>query len=128
MSEVDLSDLLPKLPLEELLLRESLGAPGQPPVEVGLRRERFGEARGEAISNRHLGLLRALGGVPYPADREGVLRHALPRLRSLVDMAEALQGLPDAVYGGEIDVLRELELARRHSAGGGSVEGSGAAQ
>ncbi|MGA9776629.1 MAG: hypothetical protein WBU92_12035 [Candidatus Dormiibacterota bacterium] len=125
MSEVDLSDLLPKVPLEELLLREALGSPGQPAVEVGLPRERFGEPRGRALSNRHLALLRALGGVSYPASRQLLLQGALPRLAGLPAVAAQLEALPEAQYGGELEVMRELELLSHHSARGGKDEGSG---
>jgi hypothetical protein len=127
MADVDLSDLLPKLPLEELLMREALGARGQPPVEVGLRGPRFANPRGVPIGNLRLALLRALGGVSYPASREQVLEAARPWLRSSPQLAADLEELPPGDYGGEMDVICELELARRHSAGGGNPGGSSAA-
>lgn len=53
--EVDLSDLLPKVPFEELMMRSALGLPGQPPIEVGLRRPRFGKpAVGRGATGRWL--------------------------------------------------------------------------
>ncbi len=127
VADVDLSDLLPKVPLEELLMREALGAPGQPPVEVGLRGPRFANPRGVPIGNLRLALLRALGGVAYPASREQVLEAARPWLRSSPQLAADLEALPPGDYGGEMDVICELELARRHSAGGGNPAGSSAA-
>ncbi len=127
MAEVDLSDLLPKVPLEELLMREALGAPGQPPVEVGLRAPRFANPRGVPVGNLKLALLRALGGVAYPASREQVLEAARPWLRSSPQLVADLEALPSGDYGGEMDVICELELARGHSAGGGNPGGSSAA-
>ncbi len=127
VADVDLSDLLPKVPLEELLMREALGAPGQPPVEVGLQGPRFANPRGVPVGNLRLALLRALGGVAYPASREKVLDAARPWLRSSPQLAADLEALPPGDYGGEMDVICELELARRHSAGGGNPGGSSAA-
>ncbi len=127
VADADLSDLLPKIPLEELLMREALGAPGQPPVEVGLHVPRFANPRGVPIGNLRLALLRALGGVAYPASREQVLGAARSWLKSSPQLAADLEALPPGDYGGEMDVIYELELARRHSAGGGNPDGSSAA-
>ena len=127
VADVDLSDLLPKLPLEELLLREALGAPGQPPVEVGLPGARFANPRGIPVGSRRLALRRALGGVAYPASRDQVLESARRWLASSPQLAAELEALPPGDYGGELDVICELELAWRHSAGGGNSEGSSTA-
>lgn len=129
-SEVDLSDLLPAVPLEELMMRSALGLPGQPAIEVGLSAARYGEPRGRPWSNRRLVLQRALGGVDYPASRSELLSRVRAWLEPFPDLIETLGMLPDSSYGGEMEVLRELEmLAHRgedHSAGAGNVAGSSA--
>lgn len=124
LSEVDLSDLLPRLPLEELLRREALGAPGQPAVEVGLSRERFAEPRGRALSAGRLALLRALGAVHYPAGRDRIVAEVETRVGRGSEVADAIVRLPDGEYGGEYEVLQRLAAA--HSALGGNQEGNGA--
>lgn len=124
MSEVDLSDLLPSVPLEELLRREALGAPGQPAVEVGLSRERFAEPRGRALPAGRLALLRALGAVLYPATRDRIVAEVEMRLGRGSAVAQEIAILPDGEYGGEYEVLQRLTAA--HSALGGNQEGSSA--
>lgn len=127
---MDLSDLLPKAPLEELIMRSALGLPNQPPIEVGLHSPRYGQPRGTAMSNRQLALVRALGGVSYPADREDLVTQAERWLGSFPDLMEALGKIPDTVYGGELEVMRELESLEAepgpHSAGEGKDSGSSA--
>jgi len=108
--DVDLSDLLPKVPLEELMMRAALGMPGRPPIEVGLTRDRFAEPRGRHLGNRQLALRRALGGVSYPAEPTELVGQAQRWLQSFPDLVEQLRSLPERVYGGELEVLRELEL------------------
>jgi hypothetical protein len=131
-SDVDLSDLLPAVPLEELMMRSALGLPGQPAIEVGLSDPRYGEPRGRPWSNRRLVLQRALGGVAYPVGRAELLEQVRRWLGPFPELIENLGRLPDAVYGGEMDVLGELELLEHapsdHSAGAGSVAGSAANQ
>ncbi|MHB1500276.1 MAG: DUF2795 domain-containing protein [Candidatus Dormibacteria bacterium] len=132
--EADLSDLLPKVPFEELIRRSSLGLPGQPPVEVGLRQPRFGEASGRPWSNRQMALRRALGGVLYPATKEELREQTRRWLRTYPALWEELQRLPEQVYGGEMDALRALESEPEpgpvddHSTGGGNPLGSEANQ
>jgi hypothetical protein len=122
--EVDLSDLLPKVPFEELIMRAALGLPGQPPVEVGLRQPRFGEATGRPWSNRQMALRRALGGVLYPASRAELLAQAERWLRSHPAVWEELQRLPEQTYGGEMDALRALEAELGPAGPGGHSTGS----
>jgi hypothetical protein len=132
--DVDLSDLLPKVPLEELMRRAALGMPGRPPIEVGLTRDRFAEPRGRHLGNRQLALRRALGGVSYPVEPPGLVGQAQRWLQSFPDLVEKLRSLPERVYGGELEVLRELELGETQvapgstSAGGGNDAGSSANQ
>ncbi|MHB1524768.1 MAG: DUF2795 domain-containing protein [Candidatus Dormibacteria bacterium] len=127
-SDVDLSDLLPRVPFEELMMRSALGLPGQPAIEVGLSAPRYGEPRGRPWSNRRLVLQRALGAVNYPAGRSELLDQVRGWLGVFPDLIETLATLPDSVYGGEIEVLRALELLehRDHSAGAGKVGGNSA--
>lgn len=131
-ADVDLSDLLPKVPLEELMMRSALGLPGQPAIEVGLSEPRYGEPRGRPWSNRRLVLQRALGGVEYPASRLELIEQARRWLAPFPDLIETLVRLPDSVYGGELEVLGELALqelpAGAHSARAGNDEGSSANQ
>jgi len=128
--EVDLSDLLPKVPLEELVMRAALGLPGRPPIEVGLDRDRYAEPTGRPMGNRQLALQRALGGVSYPVEPAELAQQARRWLQSFPDLVEQLCALPERVYGGELEVLRELELDARQaspepsSAGGGNDAGS----
>ncbi|MHB8556073.1 MAG: DUF2795 domain-containing protein, partial [Candidatus Dormibacteria bacterium] len=105
-SDVDLSDLLPRVPFEELMMRSALGLPGQPAIEVGLSAPRYGEPRGRPWSNRRLVLQRALGAVNYPAGRSELLDQVRGWLGVFPDLIETLATLPDSVYGGEIEVLR----------------------
>ncbi len=132
--DVDLSDLLPKVPFEELIRRSALGLPGQPPVEVGLRQPRFGEATGRPWSNRQMALRRALGGVLYPASKGELLEQTRRWLRTYPALWEELGRLPEQVYGGEMDALRALESEPApepvddHSTGGGNPSGSEANQ
>lgn len=129
MADPDLSDLLPKVPFEELIMRAALGLPGQPPVEVGLRQPRFGEATGRPWSNRQMALRRALGGVIYPADRDQLLAQTERWLRDHPAVRHDLERLPERVYGGEMDVLSTLEAELAdgpgHSTGSGNPAGSG---
>ncbi|HUY54829.1 MAG TPA: hypothetical protein VMV23_06695 [Candidatus Nanopelagicaceae bacterium] len=131
-ADVDLSDLLPKVPLEELMMRSALGLPGQPAIEVGLAESRYGEPRGRPWSNRRLALQRALGGVEYPASRLELIEQTRRWLTPFPDLIETLVRLPDAVYGGELEVLGELALQELtvtgHSARAGNDEGSSANQ
>jgi hypothetical protein len=128
--EVDLSDLLPKVPLEELVMRAALGLPGRPPIEVGLGRDRFAEPRGRPMGNRQLALQRALGGVSFPVEPPELVQQAQRWLQSFPDLVDQLRALPERSYGGELEVLRELELGARRaspeppSAGGGNDAGS----
>ncbi len=132
--DVDLSDLLPKVPFEELIMRSALGLPGQPPVEVGLRQPRFGEATGRPWSNRQMALRRALGGVLYPATRDELLAQTERWLRSHPGVWQDLHRLPQGTYGGEMDALRALEAELEsggpdhHSTGSDNPPGSAANQ
>lgn len=107
--EVDLSDLLPKVPFEELMMRSALGLPGQPPIEVGLRRPRFGEAGGRPWSNRQMALRRALGGVLYPLSAAQLVTDTERWLRSYPSVWHELQSLPEGSYGSEVEVLTALD-------------------
>jgi hypothetical protein len=122
--EADLSDLLPKVPFEELIMRSALGLPGQPPVEVGLRQPRFGEVTGRPWSNRQMALRRALGGVLYPASRADLLAQTERWLRSYPSVFAELQRLPERVYGGEMDALRALESETEATVGEDHSTGS----
>ncbi len=107
--EVDLSDLLPTVPFEELMMRSALGLPGQPPIEVGLRRPRFGEAGGRPWSNRQMALRRALGGVLYPLSAAQLVTDTERWLRSYPSVWHELQLLPEGPYGSEVEVLTALD-------------------
>jgi hypothetical protein len=123
--EVDLSDLLPKVPLEELIMRAALGLPGRPPIEVGLSRARYAEPRGRPLGNRQLALQRALGGVSYPVDPQELVEQAQRWLQSFPELVEQLRTLPERIYGGELEVLRELELGVRQASPGPPSAGDG---
>gem|GEM_PF-5391639 len=121
--EADLSDLLPRTPFEELVMRSALGLPGQPPIEVGLRVPRFGESTGRPWSNRQMALRRALGGVLYPVTRAELIAQTERWLRVYPQVYAELESLPDAVYGGELEVL--LALADDVAAHDGHSTGPG---
>lgn len=115
-------------------MRSALGLPGQPPVEVGLRQPRFGEATGRPWSNRQMALRRALGGVLYPATRDELLAQTERWLRSHPGVWQDLHRLPQGTYGGEMDALRALEAELEsggpdhHSTGSDNPPGSAANQ
>ncbi|MGC1184853.1 MAG: hypothetical protein WBA31_06845 [Candidatus Dormiibacterota bacterium] len=135
-----LGELLPVEP-EELLTRGALGVPGRLRIEVGLDEPRFAPPQGQPTSKGELALRRALGGVSYPADRERLLAEAGRWLDGHDELRLRLSGLPELIYGGELEVLRRLdELAEVDvtevadqgadegpiSAGEGNEEGSSA--
>jgi hypothetical protein len=102
-----LGELVPVEP-EELLTRGALGAPGRLRIEVGLSEPRFARPEGRRTSREELALLRALGGVSYPADRERLISEAGRWLAGHDEIRERLRGLPELIYGGELEVLRRL--------------------
>ncbi len=119
-----LADLLP-VPLEELVYREALGAPGSPSVEVGLRGDRFAASRGRPRDRGHFVWLRALGAVRYPASRVELVEQAAAFLPP--ELAGRLQALPEQQYGGELEVLEQLQALDQRaepSAGDGNQSGS----
>jgi hypothetical protein len=103
----DLGELVPVAP-EELLTRAALGMPGRPRIEVGLTEARFAPRQGQRTPKEQLALLRALGGVAYPADRERLIAEAERWLAGYPRLRERLRGLPELTYGGELEVLRKL--------------------
>jgi hypothetical protein len=103
----NLGELVPVEP-EELLTRGALGAPGRLRIEVGLSEPRFARPEGRRTSREELALLRALGGVSYPADRERLISEAGRWLGGHDGLRERLRGLPELIYGGELEVLRRL--------------------
>jgi hypothetical protein len=103
-----LGGLVPAEP-EELLTRGALGAPGRLRIEVGLSEPRFARPEGRRTSKEEMALLRALGGVSYPADRERLLAEAGRWLGGHEAIRQRLSDLPDLVYGGELEVLRRLQ-------------------
>jgi len=136
LDESELGPLLPVSP-EELIIRAALGTPGRPRIEVGLAEPRFARAQGHRTPSDQLALRRALGGVSYPANRERVVAEAGPWLTGQEQLQQQLQGLPDLVYGGELEVLRRLRTPAADSrdgtteptppsTGAGNEEGSSA--
>jgi hypothetical protein len=107
----ELGDLVPVQP-EELLTRGALGAPGRLRIEVGLTEPRFARPEGRPTSKDELALLRALGGVSYPADRERLLAEAGRWLNGHEELRLRLAELPELIYGGELEVLRRLAEPR----------------
>ena len=103
-----LGELAPVEP-EELLTRGALGVPGRLRIEVGLAEPRFAPPQGQRTSQDELALLRALGGVSYPADRERLIAEAGRWLTGHDDLRQRLSGLPELIYGGELEVLRRLD-------------------
>ncbi|HVB54489.1 MAG TPA: hypothetical protein VNF24_09915 [Candidatus Acidoferrales bacterium] len=103
-----LGELVPVDP-QELLTRGAVGAPGRLRIEVGLAEPRFARPEGQRTPRKELALQRALGGVSYPADRKQVIAGAGRWLGGHEELRERLAGLPDLIYGGELEVLRRLE-------------------
>ncbi|MGC2192656.1 MAG: hypothetical protein WA751_10015 [Candidatus Dormiibacterota bacterium] len=102
-----LGELGPVQP-EELITRGALGAPGRLRIEIGLSEPRFASPEGQRTSSEELALLRALGGVSYPADRDQVVSQAGRWLGGHRGLQERLEGLPELTYGGELEVLGRL--------------------
>jgi len=125
-----LAGLVPSEP-EELLIRGALGTPGRLRIEVGLSEPRFAPRAGRRTPKAELALRRALGGVSYPADRDRVIAEAGRWLSQDQQARDRLAGLPELVYGGELEVLRRLdELSQLPVEPGseptpGQAEGSG---
>jgi hypothetical protein len=111
----ELGDLVPVQP-EELLARGALGAPGRLRIEVGLAEPRFARPEGRPTSKDELALLRALGGVSYPADRERLVAEAGRWLNGHEELRLRLAELPELIYGGELEVLRRLAEPRPEDA------------
>lgn len=121
--EADLSDLLPRAPFEELVMRSALGLPGQPPIEVGLVSARFGESTGRPWSNRDMAVRRAVGGIRYPVSRAELVAQSGQWLRAYPQVLAELESLPERVYEGEGEVL--LALAQQGPEAGGHSTAAG---